>query len=100
MHRAVEEGNLTLLMLLIQSGCDINEKEGCGITPLILAICDGHTDTVGLLIQRHVCIKESFYQSVPDPITVAKKLQNKEIIDLLKKWTPSPEEDIMLKDDV
>ena len=82
MHRAAEEGNLTLLMLVIRSEY---EKEGCSITLLILVICGGHTDAVRLLLQSHACIEERFCHSVPNPITVAKKLQNKKIIDLLEK---------------
>ena len=33
LHVAVEQSNLTYLKYLVDMGCDINSKEGCGLTP-------------------------------------------------------------------
>ena len=49
-HRAVKGGNVKILSLIIMSGCNINQTEGCGITPLIL---DKNIEIVKLLLENH-----------------------------------------------
>ena len=38
LHVAVEQSNLGYVKFSIDIGCDVNSKEGCGLTPLSLAV--------------------------------------------------------------
>ena len=45
-HAAVENQRSKLLKFLITVGCNINEMEGCGATPLTLAVCNNEKNIV------------------------------------------------------
>ena len=47
--RAIEDGNLQLIEMLIQHGADINHKCGFGVVPLLVAVRNDDIQTVNLL---------------------------------------------------
>ncbi len=50
LHIAVEQKELTVVECLLVCGAQVNEPEGCGATPLMLAVCSGHELICKLLI--------------------------------------------------
>lgn len=51
-HTAAQNGYTRIIELLLQSGCDINLKDGTGNTPLHVSAAEGHTEVVRLLVNR------------------------------------------------
>lgn len=52
LHKAVKEGNLTLICDLLDSGANIHSRMGKGDTPLFLAVRSENREAVELLLQR------------------------------------------------
>ena len=50
--RAIEDGNVQLIEMLIQQGADINHKCGFGVVPLLIAVCNDDIQTVNLLLEH------------------------------------------------
>ena len=51
MHAAVEENNETLVRTLLHVGFDVNSLEGCGASPLTLAVVNKNEKLVKLCIK-------------------------------------------------
>ena len=69
------------------SGCNINEAEGCGITPLILGIVNKDIEIVKLLLENHASVEKRMFFSIPDPVTIAEKVGDQGILELLNKYS-------------
>lgn len=52
LHVAVQNGNLEIVQILLDSGFDVNTCNSQGQTPLYLATRAGHADIVSLLLKR------------------------------------------------
>ena len=50
--RAIKDGNVQLIEMLIQHGADINHKCGFGVVPLLIAVCNDDIQTVNLLLEH------------------------------------------------
>ena len=50
--RAIEDGNIQLIEMLIQQGADINHKCGFGVVPLLVAVRNDDIQTVNLLLEH------------------------------------------------
>ena len=50
--RAIEDGNVQLIEMLIQQGADINHKCGFGVVPLLVAVRNDDIQTVNLLLEH------------------------------------------------
>lgn len=85
---ACYKGNNEVAKLLIESGCDINQKSGMG-TPLMAAVVKGNVEIVSLLLN-----KKAEVNSVDDNGTTAllyaTMFKNREIASLLIKAKADP----------
>ncbi|MHA7841092.1 MAG: ankyrin repeat domain-containing protein [Gammaproteobacteria bacterium] len=52
MHYAASNGQIPVLEQLLSAGIEINKANNFGVTPLLVAACNGHTDTVRWLLQE------------------------------------------------
>jgi ankyrin repeat protein len=50
LHLAVEDGNKQLVESLLLAGAPVNSPEGCGVTPLMIAINNNNIDMVQILL--------------------------------------------------
>ena len=50
LHDAAEENNVASARLLIEAGCDVNRQDIDGWTPLYIAVQNGHTEIVKVLV--------------------------------------------------
>ena len=50
--RAIKDGNVQLIEMLIQQGADINYKCGFGVVPLLVAACNDDIQTVNLSLKH------------------------------------------------
>ena len=52
--RAIEDGNVQLIQMLIQQGADVNHKCGFGVVPLLVAVRNDDIQTVNLLLSMEL----------------------------------------------
>lgn len=87
MHAAVEDNNETLTQTLLHDRIDIYCLEGCGASPLTLALLNKNGKMVKLL-HGHFALGS-------DPLYIAKAIGWKDIVNLLQN-EPENEEDRLL----
>ena len=83
LHIAVEKGNNELAKALILSGFNINLKEGCGLTPLHLAMMCGKNVMVCFLLERNAKFDGPMFSAIPSPKAVAEKLHLTNILNII-----------------
>ena len=89
---ATEKGNSEVVEYLIEKGANVNAKNNCRNTPLLIAVTNGHTAIAKMLID-HDCNLELKNKSGKTALELAKGKGDKEIIQLilkkqLKDWAP------------
>ncbi|CAF0763454.1 unnamed protein product [Adineta ricciae] len=56
LHYAADAGNFDVLKELVNNGANVNSKDKFGLTPLLAAIYEDHTDCVKYLLEQ-VCAR-------------------------------------------
>ena len=84
LHIFVERGNLNVVESLLLCGAHINEGEGCGVTPLMVAIMNQDIDMIKLLLKYEARVRGLFPGHLPTPVQMSERLQQKEISSILK----------------
>ena len=74
LHKAVEDGNLLLVKTLLCAGADVNVKEKCGATPLLLAVIKKNEELSAYLLENFAAFDSHFFSTIPSPHVVAKSL--------------------------
>jgi ankyrin repeat protein len=77
---AADYGQLAVISYLIENGASVNVKDRYGITPLLSAIYEGHTDCVRLLVLKGA----SKTETAPDGSSYIDCAESDEIKELLK----------------
>ena len=85
LHQAVEENNVTVSRVLLQIGCNPNAQEGCGATPLTLAVLRNSTDLCKLLVDHLASPEGVFVNKIPSPMKIATCLGYNHILDGFEK---------------
>lgn len=83
-HVAVEKGLSCLVKCLLMCGAGVNDYEGCGATPLLLAVIKQDPQMVDLLIQFGGRVSGTFPGNVISPLQAAFMLGNEVIISKLQ----------------
>ena len=86
-HAAVEERNYTLTKVLISSGINPNAKEGCGLTPLSLAVFNSDPIMCELLITNFAEFRGEMFSDVPSPLEIAEAMEAQHIVELFKAYS-------------
>ncbi len=92
LHLAVEELNINFVECLLHVGFNPNAKEKCGITPLIISVIKKNKEICQLLVNSRASVRGPLFTNVPSPLTVAKRMELDEILEILDP-TSSYEED-------
>ena len=74
LHVAVEMENINYVKFLVRAGCLINAKEGCGLTPLNLAVIKKNKDIVQFLVTSGAKHSGPLFSSIPSPCEMAQVL--------------------------
>ena len=74
LHRAVENGNLLLVTTLLCAGADVNVKEKCGATPLLLAVIKKNEELSAYLLENFAVFDSHFFTTIPSPHVIAESL--------------------------
>ena len=97
LHIAIEKGNNQFAKALIFSGFNVNIKEGCGLTPLHLAVLSANYPIVEFLLNRNAKFDGSMFSGIPTPKNVAEKLHLSDVLDLMAgKEADSDEENSLV----
>ncbi|XP_046979424.1 myotrophin [Schistocerca americana] len=80
-HYAADYGQGEVISYLVTKGADVNAKDKHGISALLAAIWEGHTDCVRLLLEKGAS-KEG---TAPDGTTYLASAEKDEIKQLLQK---------------
>lgn len=83
LHVSVEKGNNRLAKALIFSGFNVNIKEGCGLTPLHLALFSGNDLMIIFLIDRNARFDGPMFSSIPSPKIIAEKLHLTSVLTIM-----------------
>ncbi|XP_060560318.1 myotrophin-like [Ruditapes philippinarum] len=81
LHFAADYGQTDVITCLLDNGADINKPDKHGISPLLAAIWENHTDAVKLLLERGAS-KEG---KAPDGTSYYDCAETDDIKELLKK---------------
>lgn len=84
MHAAVEENNETLVRTLLHVGFDVNSLEGCGASPLTLAVLNKKEKLVKLLHEHFALSCGPLFAKMPSPLAIAKAMELDDIVNYLK----------------
>ena len=75
LHTAVEDNNLTLVKTLIHVGVDVNCLEGCGASPLTLAVLNKNVDIAKILHENFALSSGPLFACMPSPHDIAKAME-------------------------
>lgn len=84
MHAAVEENNETLIRTLLHVGVDVNCLEGCGASPLTLAVLNKNGKLVKLLHGHFALSSGPLFTRMPSPLDIAKAMGMEDIVNLFE----------------
>lgn len=76
LHLAVEEHDLQLAESLLVSGAEINKPEGCGVTPVMIAIIKEQSLMVQLLLKYNAKTHGTFTGLIPPPSELVESIDN------------------------
>ena len=90
LHYAVEYNNIALVKTLISCGLNINTQEGCGATPLSIAVLNRYDVMCELVVQNFSSFSGPLFASMPSPVDMA---ENMELTDILELFQYQEKED-------
>lgn len=96
-HAAVEDSNVTLLKTLIHVGVDVNCLEGCGASPLTLAVLNQNEQIVKLLHDHFALSSGPLYTSMPSPLDIAKTMGLEVMVKLFENDQDYNEDKILMQ---
>ena len=86
LHVAVELKNITLVKVLLSAGVNVNAKEGCGATPLTLAVINSDDDMCKLLLENFAEFQGKMFVGIPSPMEMAMLMENDSLLNLLEDY--------------
>lgn len=84
-HYAVEGKNYVMVKVLLAVGVNPNCKEGCGATPMSLAVMNADTNMCKLLLDNFAEYSGPLFGAFPNPMKMAASMELTEIVDLFNK---------------
>ena len=82
LHVAVEQGHENLAKCLVGMGLDVNCREGCGMTPLNLAVISKNNVLCKFLVESGRRYSGPLFTNIPSPLCMAERLQHVEILQI------------------
>ncbi len=84
-HYAVETKNHALARVLLAIGVNPNCKEGCGATPLSIAVMNSDVAMCKLLLDNFALHSGPFFSNIPSPLAMANAMELEEIVALIEE---------------
>ncbi len=83
LHVFVEKGNIKCVESLLICGAHVNAGEGCGVTPLMIALMRKNVEITKLLLKYEARVWGLFPGHLPTPMEICEKLQHSELMAIL-----------------
>lgn len=83
-HVAVEEKNYLMVKILLGVGVNVNSKEGCGTTPLSVAVINSDVRMCKILLENFAEYNGPMFGSIPSPQEMAFAMELNDISDLFR----------------
>ena len=96
LHVAVEMKNLQYAKFLIDIGCRINAKEGCGLSPLSLSVLNKDHEMSKFLVDVGAVFDGPLFTSIPSPKIIADIIECQEIQKLLQTSKTESDKEVKL----
>ncbi|RUA04433.1 MAG: hypothetical protein DSY43_06265, partial [Gammaproteobacteria bacterium] len=80
LHYAIECNNVSMVRVLLAVGVNPNIKEGCGVTPLHLAVLGKTTEMCKVLVDSLAVIHGLSFSSIPSPHEMATAMDLNDIV--------------------
>ena len=93
LHAAVEDGDHFLVKLLLAIGFNPNIQEGCGATPLVLAVVGEKSEICKTLVGHLADIDGPTFIRIPLPKQLATHLGQNHILDIFEKFSVDKEDE-------
>ncbi len=87
LHHAVEYNNIPLVKTLLSSGVNVNVQEGCGATPLSIAVLNSSTVMCELLVMNFASFSGPLFVNMPSPIDMAKYMELTDIQEMFESYS-------------
>jgi hypothetical protein len=98
LHASVEFEEENLVKCLVDMGIALNSKEGCGTTPLSLAVLHRNPTITKFLVKSGAKYCGPLFTSIPSPMCMAETLELEEIMELFhEEHDLSEEEDELVR---
>lgn len=81
-HAAVEESKHLMAKILLAVGININSKEGCGATPLCIAVMNADIVMCKLLLDNFAEQSGPLFGTIPSPMEIAVAMELTDIVEL------------------
>lgn len=94
-HAAVEENNETLIRTLLHVGIDVNCLEGCGASPLTLAVLNKNQKLVKLLHEHFALSSGPLFIMMPSPLDIAKAMGLEDIVNMFENELEDEEDRLL-----
>ena len=96
LHAAVEDNSTSLPLgsVILQAGFNPNSVEGCGATPLTLAVLQNNVEMCKLLMQYLASTDGQHFIKIPSPRKLASHLGYNHIIDMFDKCAYEKNDDL------
>ncbi|XP_066290643.1 uncharacterized protein [Branchiostoma lanceolatum] len=93
-HAVVELEDVNLLQHILDAGVDVDCEEGCGATPLCLAVLRHDNNMVRCLIETQaVSVDGPAFLHFPSPVSIASRLGHNDSLQIMEGSLPLPVED-------
>ena len=86
LHVAVEEKKYMLVKILLAVGVNINAKEGCGATPLFIAVINNDIAMCTLLLENFAQYRAPYFAAIQTPKEMAIAMGLDDIVELLNGY--------------
>ena len=83
--------------ILIKVGVNTDKKEGCGATPLCLAVISRHLPIITTLVKHHAQVEGDLFIHCPSPLQIAKAMGCQEVQQLLEQYMCDKNMDLRLR---
>ncbi|KAI8490282.1 hypothetical protein Bbelb_320200 [Branchiostoma belcheri] len=93
-HVVVETGNVRLLKYIVAAGVNVDSEEGCGATPLCLAVLRQDVETVQYLLETQaVSVDGLTFVHFPSPLALARRMGHNAMMFMLEQFVAPSTED-------
>jgi hypothetical protein len=86
-HCAVETKNYVLVKLLLAVGINPNAKEGCGATPMTIAVLNADHEASKILLENFAEYEGALFGSFPSPLEMATAMGLANIVVLFQSYS-------------